>query len=97
MASDVRRRSTAGSTMDAANTPLQEKPSLEGPSLMLGKEEKAVLQGQMASPASWHNPARFLLSCTSSLDGIIITLSAIAAIIGGAANPFALVSILLWY
>ncbi|KAJ5058639.1 P-loop containing nucleoside triphosphate hydrolase protein [Bipolaris maydis] len=57
---------------------------------MLGKEEKAVLQGQMASPASWHNPARFLLSCTSSLDGIIITLSAIAAIIGGAANPFAL-------
>jgi ATP-binding cassette subfamily B (MDR/TAP) protein 1 len=59
---------------------------------MLGKDEKAVLQGQMAGPTSWHNPVRFLLSCTSSLDGIIIILSAIAAIIGGAANPFAMVS-----
>ena len=62
---------------------------------MLGQDEKAVLQGQMARPTSWHNPARFLLSCTSSLDGIIIILSAIAAIIGGAANPFAMVNILL--
>ncbi|EMD59099.1 hypothetical protein COCSADRAFT_165319 [Bipolaris sorokiniana ND90Pr] len=76
--------------MDAANTPLQEKPSLKEPGLILGQDENAVLQGQMASPTSWHNPARFLLSCTSSLDGIIIILSAIAAIIGGAANPFAL-------
>ena len=83
--------------MDAANTPLQEKPSLKEPGLILGQDENAVLQGQMASPTSWHNPARFLLSCTSSLDGIIIILSAIAAIIGGAANPFALVSILLVY
>lgn len=95
MANEVRQRSTAGSTMDAANNPLQHKSSLEGPGLMLGKDEKAVLQGQMASPTSWHYPARFLPSCTSSLDGIIIILSAIAAIIGGAANSFEMVSILL--
>jgi ATP-binding cassette subfamily B (MDR/TAP) protein 1 len=81
--------------MEAAELNLQEKVSLEEPGLVLGQEEKAVLQSQMASPTSWHNPALFLLSCTSTLDGIIIILSAIAAIIGGAANPFALVSALL--
>ena len=97
MADEMRQRSTAGSTMDAANTFLQEKPSPEGRESMLGQDERAALQSQIASPTSWHNSARFLLSCTSRLDGIIIILSAIAAIIGGAANPFAMVSILLMW
>lgn len=59
--------------------------------LILGEEEKSVLHSQIASPSSWHSSVRFLLGCTSSMDGLILTLSAIAAIIAGAANPFAMV------
>ncbi|KAK1976431.1 P-loop containing nucleoside triphosphate hydrolase protein [Colletotrichum cereale] len=75
---------------DEIDSTTQEKSQHGVSEAALRQDEKAVLQSQIASPACWHSSARFLLSCTSSLDGIILILSAIAAIIGGAANPVAM-------
>lgn len=62
-------------------------------SLTLGESEKAVLDRQTAGSLKYLSSARFLLSCTSAFDGVVLIISAIAAIIAGAANPFAMVSL----
>lgn len=62
-------------------------------SMTLGESEKAVLEHQIAGPSKYLSSVRFLLSCTSAFDGVVLIVSAIAAIIAGAANPFAMVSL----
>lgn len=61
--------------------------------LTSGENEKAVLDRQIAGPSIYLSSARFLLSCTSVFDGVVLIVSAVAAIIAGAANPFAMVSL----
>lgn len=58
----------------------------------LTKEEREVLAMQTAGPATWPNSAAFILECTSVFDGIALIISALAAIISGAAFPFSFVS-----
>ncbi|KAK2030382.1 P-loop containing nucleoside triphosphate hydrolase protein [Colletotrichum zoysiae] len=90
MTDDERQPIAASGDLGATNITFQEKSSASEPELILGHDETNVLQQQIASPTSWDKSARFLLSCTSSLDGTILILSTIAAVVGGAANPFAM-------
>ncbi|KJK60903.1 hypothetical protein P875_00042898 [Aspergillus parasiticus SU-1] len=58
--------------------------------LNLSEDEKAVLDRQTAGPTAYLSSARFLLSCTSKVDGVILVTSSIAAIVGGVATPLAM-------
>lgn len=58
----------------------------------LTKEEREVLAMQTSGPATWPSSAAFILKCTSLFDGIALVISALAAIISGAAFPFSFVS-----
>ncbi|KAE8143651.1 P-loop containing nucleoside triphosphate hydrolase protein [Aspergillus pseudotamarii] len=58
--------------------------------LDLYEDEKTVLDRQTAGPTTYLGPARFLLSCTTKVDGVILMISSIAAIVGGVGTPLAM-------
>lgn len=69
----------------------------DGPKLAkrLQDDEQQILTQQIAGATSYLSSTRFVWSCTSSWDGIILIISALAAIVGGAVTPAAMVCTML--
>lgn len=63
----------------------------EGLKEELQEHEQQILTQQIAGATSYLSSARFVWNCTSSLDGVILTISALAAIAGGVVTPVAMV------
>ncbi|EFW98992.1 ABC multidrug transporter mdr1 [Grosmannia clavigera kw1407] len=78
--------STRFNNVDAAS----EEKSIEEGVMALTPNHEDVLKDQITGPVTWQGSVRFLLSCTSTIDGLVLGSSAVAAIIGGAATPFAM-------
>lgn len=80
---DFVTRNAIGESTDESN---EEKRQL-----VLQESETAILREQITKPDSWLNSTRFLWSCTSVWDGLILLGSGLAAVVAGAALPLSMV------
>lgn len=67
-------------------------PSPVAPSLQLKEHEKEILKRQIHTPESHMSRLGLLYSCATTYELVVLVISSIAAIIGGALQPISFVS-----
>lgn len=67
-------------------------PSPMAPSPNLGEHEKEILKRQIDTPESQISRLRLLYTCATTYELVLLVISSIAAIIGGALQPISFVS-----
>jgi ATP-binding cassette subfamily B (MDR/TAP) protein 1 len=78
--------------MNEPNRSNYHRTNEKGDDANLGPDERAVLDHQTYVPETFLSSIPFLLSRVSTLDGALLLISAIAAIISGAISPLTTVS-----
>lgn len=67
-------------------------PSLVTTGLQLKEHEKEILKRQIHTPESQMSRLGLLYACTTAYELLVLVISSIAAIIGGALQPISFVS-----